>query len=60
MKALAWRLRALLASEDAPTAVEYALMLALVLMVALAAITLLGQRVMATFQQAEAILPDGT
>lgn len=47
-------------SEDGPTAVEYAVMLALIIMVALAAITLLGQKVSTVFTNAESALPDGT
>ena len=60
MKTYVSYVRALLVSEDAPTAVEYAVMLALVIAVALVAITLLGQKVSLTFQNAESVLPDGT
>jgi pilus assembly protein Flp/PilA len=60
MKTYVSYVRALLVSEDAPTAVEYAVMLALVIAVALVAITLLGQKVSMTFQNAESVLPDGT
>jgi len=49
MKALARRFRDFLVSEDGPTATEYAVMLALIIVVAIAAITLLGQNVDATF-----------
>jgi pilus assembly protein Flp/PilA len=49
MKALANRVRSFLAREDGPTATEYAVMLALIIVVAIAAITLLGQNVAATF-----------
>jgi pilus assembly protein Flp/PilA len=36
-------------SEDGPTATEYAVMLSLIVLVAVAAITTLGQRVSTTF-----------
>jgi pilus assembly protein Flp/PilA len=38
-----------LAKEDGPTAVEYAVMLALIIVVCIAAITTLGQNAMQTF-----------
>mgnify|MGYP001063344730 CR=1 FL=1 len=37
------RVRHFLASEDGPTAVEYAVMLALIIVVCIAAVTVLGQ-----------------
>lgn len=40
-----------LREEDGPTAVEYAVMLALIIVVCLAAITIIGQRANATFLQ---------
>jgi pilus assembly protein Flp/PilA len=39
-----------LASEDGPTAVEYAVMLALIIVVCLGAITTLGQNANSTFK----------
>ena len=39
----------LLASEDGPTAVEYAVMLALIVVVCISAITILGQNANSTF-----------
>ncbi len=39
-----------LKSEDGPTAVEYAVMLALIIVVCLAAITTLGQNANSTFE----------
>jgi pilus assembly protein Flp/PilA len=39
----------LLKNEDGPTAVEYAVMLALIIVVCIAAITTLGQNAMQTF-----------
>lgn len=43
------RMRDFLVSEDGPTATEYAVMLALIIVVAIAAVTLLGQSVSAVF-----------
>jgi pilus assembly protein Flp/PilA len=51
MKALARRVKDFLVSEDGPTATEYAVMLALIIVVAIAAVTLLGQNVDATFDR---------
>lgn len=49
MKSLFNRVRDFVRSEDGPTATEYAVMLALIIVVAIAAITTLGQNVDATF-----------
>ena len=46
-----------LVSEDGPTAVEYAVMLALIIVVCLAAITFLGQRASGTFSNVAQTLP---
>lgn len=46
-----------LVAEDGPTAVEYAVMLALIIVVCVVAITALGTKVSATFAGAEAQLP---
>ncbi len=48
-----------LQSEDGPTATEYAVMLALIIIVALTAITTLGQKVESVFTNVQANLPDG-
>ncbi len=48
-----------LKSEDGPTATEYAVMLALIIIVALAAITGLGQTVDAIFTNVDNSLPTG-
>lgn len=48
-----------LQSEDGPTATEYAVMLALIIIVALTAITTLGEKVESIFTNVEAGLPDG-
>jgi pilus assembly protein Flp/PilA len=49
MKLLAERMRRFLQSEDGPTAVEYAVMLALIVIVCLTAITAVGTKSSATF-----------
>ena len=46
-------------SEDGPTATEYAVMLALIIIVALAAITTLGQKVNSIFTSVNGKLPTG-
>ena len=59
MKALVKKARTFLCSEDGPTATEYAVMLALIIIVALAAITLLGNKVKAIFTTVSGELPSG-
>ena len=49
MKSIINRVQNFLRSEDGPTATEYAVMLALIIVVAIAAITTLGQSVNSTF-----------
>lgn len=49
-----------LKSEDGPTATEYAVMLALIIVVAMAGITLLGVKVNTVFTNTEAALPTGS
>ena len=49
MKAILNRVQNFIRSEDGPTATEYAVMLALIIVVAIAAITTLGQSVNSTF-----------
>jgi pilus assembly protein Flp/PilA len=49
MNALVSRAKAFLVNEDGPTATEYAVMLALIIVVAIAAVTLLGQSVQGVF-----------
>ena len=46
-----------LKKEDGPTAVEYAVMLALIIVVCIAAITTLGQKANDTFNAIDAVLP---
>lgn len=45
--------------DDGPTAVEYAFMLALIVIAALGAITLLGNKLNTFFTNVDAGLPDG-
>jgi len=52
------RVKQFLCNEDGPTATEYAVMLALIIIVALAAITLLGGKVRDIFTGVEAALPE--
>jgi pilus assembly protein Flp/PilA len=59
MKGLVNRVHEFLRSEDGPTATEYAVMLALIIIVALAAITLLGTKVQGIFTSVEGKLPTG-
>jgi pilus assembly protein Flp/PilA len=47
-------------AEDGPTAVEYAVMLALIIVVCIGAITALGQGANTTFQHVDAALPAGS
>ena len=49
MKALLTKVKTFLKEEDGPTATEYAVMLALIIVVALAAIGALGSKVNAVF-----------
>jgi pilus assembly protein Flp/PilA len=49
MKSLAQRVHRFLVSEDGPTAVEYAVMLALIVIVCLTAITAVGTKTSSTF-----------
>ena len=50
MKKFAQKVQNFLASEDGPTAVEYAVMLALIVIVCLTAIQAIGTNASATFQ----------
>ena len=50
MKLFAKKVHRFLVSEDGPTAVEYAVMLALIIVVCLTAITSIGQQANGTFQ----------
>ncbi|MGD0517439.1 MAG: Flp family type IVb pilin [Thermoguttaceae bacterium] len=57
MKSLALRLRRFLISEDGPTAVEYAVMLALIVIVCLTAISSIGTKASSTFDKVSSTLP---
>lgn len=50
MKSLAAKVQRFLVTEDGPTAVEYAVMLALIVIVCLTAIQAIGTNASATFQ----------
>jgi pilus assembly protein Flp/PilA len=56
MSALVRSVRELLRNEDGPTAVEYAVMLALIVVVCIGAITTLGSNAAATFTATDAAL----
>jgi pilus assembly protein Flp/PilA len=53
------RVKEFLKSEDGPTATEYAVMLALIIIIALGAISALGTKVSTVFTNVESNLPDG-
>jgi pilus assembly protein Flp/PilA len=57
MKSLAQKVQQFLVSEDGPTAVEYAVMLALIVIVCLTAITAVGAKTSGTFDKAQTALP---
>lgn len=52
------KLRDLLRNEDGATATEYAVMLALIIIVCIAAIAILGNKVNNSFQQMANLMPD--
>jgi len=56
MKLLAKNVQRFLVSEDGPTAVEYAVMLALIVIVCLTAITAIGTKASTTFTNVSAKL----
>ena len=60
MKRAFERVKTFLVSEDGPTATEYAVMLALIIIVALAAITGLGSTVSTIFSNVDSSLPSGS
>ena len=59
MKNFMQRTKTFLKSEDGPTATEYAVMLALIIIVALGAITGLGTTVETIFTDVDTALPTG-
>ena len=60
MKLLAKKVHRFLVSEDGPTAVEYAVMLALIVIVCLTAISSIGTQTSATFNTVAQSLGAGT
>ena len=56
MKSLAKKVQRFLVSEDGPTAVEYAVMLALIVIVCIGAITSIGTKANTTFTNVAAEL----
>ena len=56
MKVFARSLKRFLASEDGPTAVEYAVMLALIIVVCIGTVTTIGTKANAKFQSTAAVL----
>jgi len=60
MKSLALKMHRFLVSEDGPTAVEYAVMLALIIIVCLTAIQAIGTNANATFNSVASKLPSGS
>jgi len=59
MNAFASRVKRFLVSEDGPTAVEYAVMLALIIIVCLVSIQAIGTNANATFNSVASKLPAG-
>jgi pilus assembly protein Flp/PilA len=57
MKNLSLKVQRFLKSEDGPTAVEYAVMLALIVVVCLSTITTIGTRANSTFNSISNALP---
>lgn len=53
-------LKKFLQSEDGPTAVEYAVMLALIIVVCIGTITALGTKVNSTFSNVTTAIPTGS
>jgi len=60
MKNFAKKVQRFLVSEDGPTAVEYAVMLALIVVVCLGAVQAIGTNASATFQSVAAQLSGGS
>ena len=60
MNAFALKVKNFLVNEDGPTAVEYAVMLALIIIVCIASIQLIGTNANATFNSVASKLPTGS
>lgn len=57
MKKLVNRMKAFIRDEEGATATEYAVMLALIIVIALGAISALGEKVSSTFADIESNMP---
>jgi pilus assembly protein Flp/PilA len=57
MKSLAWKVARFLQSEEAATAVEYAVMVALIAAVCIGAVTVIGQKSNAAFTRVYSAMP---
>ena len=57
MKKLVNRMKAFIRDEEGATATEYAVMLALIIVIALGAISALGEKVSTTFADIESNMP---
>ena len=60
MKGLIKRTKSFLKSEDGPTATEYAIMLAMTIVVCLAVVTALSERIATIYVNAQSAPPDGS
>lgn len=60
MKALVKKMQTFLSSEDGPTVTEYAVMLALIIVVCVAAVMLIGNKVKSIFTTVDSGLPAGS
>jgi len=60
MRTVLLRLAKFLRAEDGPTAVEYAVMLALIIVVCIGAVTTLGTKASSTFTSVGSSLPSGS
>jgi pilus assembly protein Flp/PilA len=60
MREVISKIRSFVASEDGPTAVEYAVMLALILVACIVIITSLGQSISGTFSKVNSALGAGS
>ncbi len=54
------RIKSFLVNEDGPTATEYAVMLALIIVVCIAGVTLLGSTVSGVFNSVDSSIGGGT
>lgn len=60
METLIRKIRIFFHEQDGPTVTEYAVMLALIIVVCMAAITLIGGKVKTMFTNLGSVLPDGS